>query len=63
MKVGLMENECKSARPRGTDSARAITVIETEALEGRGTEDDPCRIQKRYWSLSGELLAEATERR
>lgn len=52
-----MEDEKKTARPRGTDSARVISVIETEALEGRGTKDDPCRIQKRYWSLEGKLLA------
>lgn len=46
-----------AARPRGTDSAKVIQVIVTEALEGSGTEVDPCRIQKRYWSLDGELLA------
>lgn len=46
-----------AAEPRGLDSARVIAVIETEALEGRGTKDDPCRIQKRYWSLEGKLLA------
>lgn len=46
-----------TARPRGTDSAKVIQVIVTEALEGIGTDDDPCRIQRRYWSLDGELLA------
>ena len=45
------------ARPRGTDSAKVIQVIATEALEGRGTDADPCRIKKQYWSLDGELLA------
>lgn len=49
--------ETKTARPRGTDSAKVIQVIVTEALEGKGTESDPCKIQKRYWSLDGELLA------
>lgn len=48
----------KTVRPRGTDSARVISVIETTALEGSGTEDDPAGVQKRYWSLQGELLAE-----
>lgn len=48
----------KTARPRGTDSARVISVIETTALEGGGTEDDPARVQRRYWSMQGELLAE-----
>lgn len=47
----------ETARPRGTDSAKVIQVIVTEALDGRGTEEDPCKIQKRYWSLDGELLA------
>lgn len=49
--------ETKTARPRGTDSAKVIQVIVTEALEGVGSENDPCKIQKRYWSLDGELLA------
>ena len=49
--------EKNTARPRGTDSAKMIQVIVTESLEGLGTEDDPCRIKKQYWSLSGELLA------
>lgn len=52
-----MENK-KTARPRGTDSARVISVIETTALAGSGTEDDQARLQKRYWSMQGELLAE-----
>lgn len=50
-------DEKKTARPRGTDSARVIRVIVTEALEGCGTKDDPCRTQKKYWSLDGKLLA------
>lgn len=58
-----MENviweKTNAVRPRGTDSARVIQVIVTESLEGTGTEDDPCRTQVRYWSLEGELLAEA----
>lgn len=52
-----MTEQKNTARPRGTDSAKVIQVIVTEALEGRGTEDDPCFIQRRYWSLDGELLA------
>ncbi len=47
----------QTARPRGTDSARVIQVIETRALDGRGTDDDPCQILVQYWSLDGELLA------
>lgn len=48
----------EGARPRGTDSARIITVIETTALRGRGTEDDKCRLVRQYWSLDGKLLGE-----
>ena len=52
-----MSEQKETARPRGTDSAKVIQVIVTEALEGQGTEADPCRVQRRYWSLDGELLA------
>lgn len=55
----MTEEQKKAARPRGTDGAKVMSVIVTEALEGRGTEEDPCRIQVRYWSLTGELLATA----
>lgn len=47
-----------TARPRGTDSAKVIKVIETKSLLGCGSETDPCRIKKQYWSLDGQLLAE-----
>lgn len=53
----FMATKRETARPGGTDSAKVIQVIVTEALEGAGTEDDPCRVQRRYWSLDGELLA------
>lgn len=46
------------ARPRGTDSAKIIKVIETKSLRGKGTPDDPCRIVRQYWSFNGKLLAE-----
>lgn len=45
-------------RPRGTDSARAIHVIETTALRGEGTHKDMCRIVTQYWDFEGNLLAE-----
>ena len=48
----------KSIRPRGTDSARVISVIETKSLRGRGTEDDVSRIVIQYWDFEGNLLAE-----
>lgn len=48
-----------SARPRGTDSARVIQVIETKALRGKGDNvTDMCRAVTQYWSLEGEFLAE-----
>ncbi len=46
------------ARPRGTDSAKVIQVIKTEALRGEGTEDDLCRMVTQYWDFEGNLLAE-----
>lgn len=45
-------------RPRGTDSARIIQVIETKSLRGRGTNEDKCRIVTQYWNFEGNLLAE-----
>lgn len=42
-----------SARPRGTDSARVIQVIETKALKGIGIEKDPARAVIQYWDLDG----------
>ena len=46
-------------RPRGTDGARVIQVIETMALRGTGEdENDMCREVRQYWSFDGELLAE-----
>lgn len=57
VKGGEHMEEKSTARPRGTDSAKVIQVIVTESLEGAGTADDPCRTQRRYWGLDGELLA------
>lgn len=51
-------NKEKTVRPRGTDSARIIKVIETKSIRGYGTEIDLCREVTQYWSLDGELLAE-----
>lgn len=44
-------------RPRGTDSAQVIQVIETKSLKGEGSDLDPCRIVTQYWDLEGKLLA------
>lgn len=49
----------ESARPRGTDCARVIQVIETTSLRGTGLdENDMCREVKQYWDFEGNLLAE-----
>lgn len=48
----------ESVRPRGTDMARVIQVIETRSLKGKGTENDKCREVMQYWNFDGKLLAE-----
>ena len=53
----------KGARPRGTDSARVIKVIETRAISGRGTDDDPVQVLVQYWDFDGNKLAEDEPRR
>ena len=44
--------------PRGVDSAKIIKVIETKALKGNGTEENPVRYVYQYWVFEGNLLAE-----
>lgn len=51
-------DKIKTVRPRGTDSAKVIEVIETKSIRGSGSGDDLCREVTQYWSLDGELLAE-----
>ncbi len=49
----------RAARPRGTDGARVIQVIETRSLRGAGVDEkDMCREVKQYWDFDGKLLAE-----
>lgn len=45
-------------RPEGTKSARVISVIETKAKKGLGTEKDPVREVTQYWDFDGNFLAE-----
>lgn len=55
----MVERRVKDvARPRGTDSARVIQVIETKSIRGDGTEKDLCRSVTQYWDFEGVLLAE-----
>lgn len=49
----------KGVRPRGCDSARIITVIETRSIRGHGITNDPVREVVQYWSTDGDLLAES----
>lgn len=49
-------------RARGTDSARVIAVIETIALKGCGTEEEPAHLIKQYWDFEGNLLAEQIDK-
>lgn len=53
-----MVDSKKTVRPRGTDSARIIQVIETKAIRGTGCGDDFCREVIQYWDTEGNLLAE-----
>lgn len=39
-------------------SARLIEVIEADQLRGKGTEEDPLRVVRQYYSKVGVLLAE-----
>lgn len=48
----------ETARPRGTDIAKVIKVIQTKSLIGRGTKEDPARLIYQYWDSKGNLLAE-----
>lgn len=57
MRSMIVEDKKETIRPRGTDGAKVMQVIVTKALEGRGTEADPCFTQLRVWTLDGELLA------
>lgn len=47
----------ETARPRGTDNAKIIKLIQTKSLIGRGTKEDPARFIYQYWDFKGNLLA------
>lgn len=40
------------------DSVREVTLIEVVAVVGEGTDADPVRYLRQYWTKEGELLAE-----
>ena len=37
--------------------AKVIQVILTENAVGKGTPEDPCYVERLYWSMDGQLLA------
>lgn len=47
-----------AVRVNGTNGVRVIRVIETRAIRGSGTEEDPVREIVQYWDFEGNLLAE-----
>lgn len=47
-----------AVRPRGTDSAKVISVIQTTALCGSGIEGDPLYEITQYWTFDGVLIGE-----
>lgn len=47
----------ETTRPRGTDNAKVIKVIQTKSLIGRGIQKDPARYIYQYWDFKGNLLA------
>lgn len=51
----------ETCRPRGTDEAKVIQVIQTKSLLGKGIDEDPVRFVYQYWDFEGKLLAEHDE--
>lgn len=51
-----MENK-NAVRPRGTDSAKIIKIIQTKSILGLGTKEDPVKTVTQYWTLDGHLIA------
>lgn len=51
-------NANKKICARGTDTAKVVQVIETKAMCGAGTENDPVKEVVQYWTLDGQLLFE-----
>lgn len=51
-----MEQEIEMRTPQKVE---LIEVIHTEAVRGKGTNENPVRVVHQYWSKDGELLAES----
>ena len=50
-----MKPELELETPRKVE---LLEVIHTEAVRGKGTNENPVRVVHQYWSKDGELLAE-----
>lgn len=44
-------------------SAEVISAIEVILIEGDGTEDNPCQMTRKYYTLDGKFLAENNSRK
>ena len=51
-RVKANQKECAICH-RGTDSAKIVHLIQTVAPMGSGTEDDPVRLVRQFWTLDG----------
>ena len=52
-----MSKQKRTDGQRETVSAEVIQVIRVLVRVGRGTEDNPNRIETQYWSTDGKYLA------
>lgn len=46
-----------SKESRNIKSVKVIPVVQVAVKQGKGTTENPYRIDMEYWSLSGEVLA------
>lgn len=51
-------DQLNACAPSDPDAPRVIRVIVSGHVRGKGTNEDPLRVVKRYHSLDGEFLAE-----
>lgn len=52
-----MDSNESTRRPKMIVGTEVIPVIRVQVRVGRGTEDDPNRIETQYWSMDGKYLA------
>ncbi len=55
---GMMEKrENRNKLMHRSISAKVIPVIEVKTVIGKGTDQDPVRCIREYWTFNGDLLA------